>query len=111
MQHQTVGNLFRRWRLFLQRHVPAEDAFDAAMLRSQQQRAVIIQRFRAPANRPAARPDGHRLAKRGSMFLPLIGHVGEESAADAGVIMIQFAQNGRGKFCSRNYPAGFQSQR
>src|SRR5882757_10460904 len=88
-------------------YVSAGDTLETPVFGAQEQRAVIIQRFRPPVNPSLADLNGDGLANRAAVFLPFIRDGFKFACADARVVGIQFAQNFYGQMRAGNHLARF----
>ena len=82
----------------LEGQVAGDDAFEVAVFGAEEQGAVVAEGFGAAADLAVAGADGDLMAEGGAMGFPLVGDGGEGAGGDAGVIMVQFAQDGDGEF-------------
>src|ERR1035437_2006477 len=96
---------------FLQRHVAADDAFQMAMFRADEQGPVVVERFRAATDFAVADVHRHIFADGRATGFPFVGHGGKFSAANPRVVKIQLAQNRRRQFRAGNFLARLDLQR
>src|SRR6185437_2899544 len=93
------------------RDIAADDVFEVPMFRAQQQRAIIIERFRAAMNAPITDLESHRLADGGAMLRPLIRDGFKFAGAHPRVVTIQLTEDFNGEIGAGNRSAAFDFQR
>jgi hypothetical protein len=69
--HRGKDSRFSRASL-LQGDVSADDAFEAAMLGAEQQRAIVVECLGHTLEESVANVDGNAATERGAMSLPLV---------------------------------------
>ena len=89
-------------------YVAADNSFQVAVRRPQEQRAGVIQGFRLPV--PRAHTDRDTLAERCALFRPFVGNAGKAATAKTIIIEIEFAKNDGSEFGAANGAACFEAQ-
>ena len=77
--------------------ITADDAFEVAVLGAEEEGAFLAQGFGAASDAAIAHADGDVAANGAAVFFPFVGDVRETTRVDAGIIVVQFPQDGRGE--------------